>query len=319
MSFFLPLAILFLPAVAAPVPAWAPRSSLGVATGTSALGFGAYPGPWTPRELMTVPKTSLVSTTSITDSLSLMGTGLDTGLSSTLQDLTVIDSALDLHLGTWISSDDLGNYLGTDTLSLAIPATGLAVRVGEEPESWVSILETETSSQAIADLESSSWILLDDLACDLTADTFVSVQSILVYQPDGSSDATVYVSLTDLESTLNALPLDHTLDSFLYTDIVGVSPDPGPGNDLGTATPLSESPSSDPYLDASTQVGSETDLLVSNDDLEINSNIVADGTSDLLTSTSSLDFDTNLTDSLDTSIKAGLTSSLSDLGVSACS
>lgn len=261
----------------------------------------------------------------MTDSLSLTGTGLDAALSSILQDLATVNSALDSDLGAWISSGDLAGYLGTDTLNLAIPATCLIVQAGEDPEAWVSIPKEETSSQAVANLESSSWILLGDLASDLTTDALIPIQSILVYKPDESSDPAVYVSLEDCDSTLNTLPLDHTLDSFLYTDIVGVSSDLGLGDGFDAITPPAENPSSDHSLDVPTQLGSETDLLVSYDDLEISGNIAADGASDLLTPTSSHPNSvTNLADNLlnssvDVDIASRLgSSSPSDSRVSEC-
>ena len=267
----------------------------------------------------------MVSSTSVTDSLSLPGTGLDVGLSSVLQDLATVNSALDSDLGAWISSGDLGGYLGTDTLDLAIPATCLVVQAGETPDAWVSIPKEETSSKAIANLESLSWILLDDLVSGLTTDALIPIQSILVYQPDGSSDAAVYVSLEDCDSTLNTLPLDHTLDSFLYTDIVGVSSDLGLGDGFDTITPPAENPSSDHSLDVSTKLESETDLLASYDDLEISGNIAADGASDLLTPTSShLNSVTDLADNLlnssvDVDVASHLgSSSPSDSPVSEC-
>lgn len=208
---------------------------------------------------------------------------------------------------------------------MAIPATGLVVRAGEDPEAWVSIPEGEASSQAVADLESSSWILLNDLISGLTADAFIPVQSALAYQSDESSDAVAYVSLEDHDATLGALPLDHTLDCFLYTDIVGVSSDLGLGNGLDADTLPTENLPSDPHLDASTQVGSETDLLVSYDGLETNTNIAVDSTSDLLTSaSSSLNLDTDLADdSLSSYVDVDIASrpepsSPSDFGVSVC-
>ena len=238
--------------------------------------------------------------------------------------MTSVNSAFNLDSGTWVSSDDLVNYLGTDALNLAIPATGIVVKAGEDTEAWVSIPENKTSSQAIADLWSSYWIILNDLLCDLNADALVPLQSILVTQPDGSSDAVVYVSLEDHDSTLSALSLDHTLDSFLYTDIVGVSSDLGLGNTLDATVPPAENPSPVPYLDASTQTWSEADLSVSEGDFGIDTSIVADSTSDLLSSTSSsLNLGTDLVnDLLNTPVGVGVASQpkpSSPGGVSACS
>ena len=172
------------------------------------------------------------------------------GLPSTLQDLVTVNSALSSYLGAWVSTDDLVDYLGTDT-SLVIQTTGLAVQAGEDSEAWALISESETNSQTAADLESLSWVLLDDLVCDLTENAFVPVQSILIYRPGGSSGAAVYISLTDLDFTSGDVRFDHTL-AFPYADIVGVSSDPGLCDDLGTATPPSENHPSDPHLDAST-------------------------------------------------------------------
>lgn len=258
----------------------------------------------------------MASSTSITDSLSLAGTDLDTELLSTLQGLGTANSALDSHLGVWVFSEDLVDHLGADALSLAVPATGLVVRAGEDPYAWVSIPEGETNSQAAADL-GLSWILLNDLACSLTKDTFVPVQFILVYQPDGSSDAVVYVSLPGLDSTLSALSLDHPLDSFLCTDIMGVPSDLGLGNEVDTAT----SPSN---LFAPTRIGSGIDLLAPHDDLEVHANIAEDGASDPLTYTSSLGLDTDLADIAPNSlVRVGIASdpepaSPADFGVSPC-
>ena len=233
--------------------------------------------------------------------------------------------ALDSYLGSWVSSDELADYLGVGT---AIPATCLVVRAGEDPEAWVSIPDGETSSETVANLESSSWVLLDDLACDLTETTFVAIQSIFVYQLDGTSDTAVYVSLTDSESTLSTLPLDRTLDTFLYTDITGVSSDLDLGNGSGGTMPPSENLISDSHLDAPTPVWSETDHLASDDDLWtddlwIDSNLAADSESDLLTSTSSsLDSDTDLAGNpLNSSFDVDVASNPSDLnslGVSPC-
>ena len=194
---------------------------------------------------------------------------------------------------------------GADALSPFIPATGLVVRAGEDPEAWVltDTPEGVTSSQTAVDLESSSWVLLNDLVCDLTEDAFVPAQSILVYQPDGSSNTAVYVSLADLDSTLGGLPLDHTLDSFLYADIVGVSSGLGLGSGFDAATPPSDL-TSDTYLNTSTQVGSEAELLAPCDDPELDAHTTTDDTSDLLISTtSSLDLSSNLAyDHLDSSV-----------------
>jgi hypothetical protein len=292
---------------------------------TLTSSFGAYSGSWTPRGLTAIPKTSLVSDTSVTDSTSLTGSGLDTGLSSTLQSLATTNSALDTHLGSWVSSGDLADYLGVGSSSLVIPATDLIIRVGEDPEAWLCIPDGETSSgsQTVANLDSSSWVLLDDLTCGLAENSFVSIQSVLIYQQEGSSDVTVYVSFADPEYTSSTLPLDYTLDSFLYTDITGVSSDPGLGNGLDTATPPSENLSLDSYVDVPTQAGSETDLLAPNGGLSTDANLAADSTSDLSTSTfSSLDLDTDRVDStLDSSLDVGVASGpsgLSGLGVSDC-
>jgi len=268
-----------------------PHSGVGI----PALSFGVNHGSWTLYDPALVSRTSLTSSTSITDSLSLAGTDLDTGLLSTLQGLATANSDLDSYLGAWVSSEDLVDHLGADTLYLAVPATGLVVRAGEDPCAWVSIPEGESSSQAIVDLDS-SWSLLNDLVHGLKQDAFIPVQSILVYQPDGSSEAVVYISLTDPDSTLSALPLDYPLDSVPCTDIVGVSSDLGLGNKLNTATSPSENSPLDAYLGASTRVGSGTGLLAPHDDLEVTANIGEDGTSDPLTYTSSLGLDTDLAD-----------------------
>jgi len=240
--------------------------------------------------------------------------------------LTSVDSVLDSNLGPWVSSDELANYLGTDNLGLAIPATDLVVQVGEGAEAWVSIPEGGTNSQAIADLESSSWIILDDLLCDLTANASLPIQSVLVTQPSGSSDAIVYVSFKDQDSTLSTLSLDQPLDSFLYTDIVGgtsATSDLGLGNNPNAAAPPAKSPPLIPHLDASTQVGSKTDLLTPKADLETDANISVDGTSDLLTSTSSsLGLGTNLSNDLlgpvDVDIASHPESSPSGVSVCTC-
>lgn len=288
-----------------------------------ALGLGVHPGSWTPRGLTTVPKTSLVSTTSLADSISLTGTDLDTGLSSTLQDLATTYPFLDSYLGSWVSSDDLVDYFGVGALGQAIPTTCFVFQAGEDPEAWVSIPDGETSSQTAVDLESSYWVLLDDLVCGMNQNAFVPVQSILMYQSHESSNVAVYVSLTNSESTLSTLPLDHPLDSFLYADITGVSSDPGLGNGLGAATLLSENLSSDPHLDAPTLVWSETDLLTSGDDLAIDANFDVDSTSDPLTSTSlSSDLDTDLTDNsliLSSSVDVDVASNPSDTNDPVCS
>ena len=215
------------------------------------------------------------------------------------------------------------DYPGVGSLGWAIPATCLVVRAGENPQAWISIPDDKTSTQTVADLESLSWVLLDDLACSLTEDAFVPVQSILLYQPDKSSNVVVYVSFEDPDSTLNTLTLDHTLDYFLYTDITGVS-DLGLGNSSGAALSPSENLSSDPHLDGSTLVGSETDLWASNDDLAINSNLAVDSASDPLTPTSSsLDLDSALAgNALDSPFDVDVASNLNDLnglGVSGCS
>lgn len=248
----------------------------------------------------------MISSTSVTDSLSDSEVDLDTGLST--KGLTSLDSVLDSNLGTWVSSDELVNYLGTDVLDLAIPATNLVVQAGEDAKAWVSIPKGGTDSQA--DLESSSWILLDDLVPDLTASTTLPIQSVLLTQPHGSSDAVVYVSLEDQDSTLNTLPLDHPLDSFLYSDLVGVTSatsDLGLGDDSDAATPPAESPSLAPHLDAS--VGSETDLLAPKDVLDTDANTVVDGTPDPLTpASSSLGLGTNLVNDLLNTVDVDVTS-----------
>lgn len=257
----------------------------------------------------------------MTDSTSLAGTNLDPELSSILQSL---GTATDSYLGSWVSSDDLASYLHTGTLNQAMPATSLVVQAGEDPDAWVCIPDDETSSQTVAGLESSSWILLDDLLCGLTEDAVVPIKSVLLYQSDGSSGAVAYVCLADSQSTMSTLHLDHPLDSFLYTNIPGVSSDFGPGNNLDTATSFSENLSSDPHLDASTQVGSETDFLTPNDGLPTDTNPAAHSTSNLLTSTSSSlglatdPVDSSLNSSLDVDIASG-PSDLSGLGVSPCS
>lgn len=273
---------------------------------------------------MTISKSSLDSSTSLTDSTSLMGTDLDTELSSTLRDLETAYPAIDSYLGSWVSSDDLEDYLGMGNLGQVIPATSLVVRAGEDLETWVSFPKGETTSQTASDLESSSWVLLDDLACGLTENAFVPIQSILVYQPDEPSNAAVYVSLTNPDSTLSTLPLDHGLDSFLYTDIPGVSSDLGLGSGSGAALQFSENPSSDLHMDAPAPAGSETDPLASNDDLETDANLTMNSTTDPLTSTSSsLDLDSDLADnSLNSSFDVDVASNPSDLngpGVPACS
>ena len=276
----------------------------------------------------------MVSSTSATDSFSLAGTDLDTELSSTLQGLSLGNPALGSYLGAWVSTDDLVDYHGADALGPFIPATGLVVRAGEDPEAWVlTDAPGVTSSQTMVDLESSSWVLLNDLVCDLTEDAFVSTQSILVYQPDGSSNAVVYVSLTDLDSTLSGLRLDRTPDFFLYTDIVEVSSalGLGPGSGFDAATPPSDL-TSDSYLNGSTQAGSEAELLAPCGELGPGTGITTGGTSDLLLtsttssldSTSSLDLSTNLADnSLDSSVDVDVASNPefsdpSGLGVSGC-
>lgn len=269
------------------------------------LTFGAHSGSWTPRGFTAVPKTSLVSSTSLTDSTSLTGTDLDSDLSSTLQYLATAYPTLDSYTGSWTSSEELADDLGLGALDQVISATWLVVRADEDPEAWVSILDGETNSQTEADLQSSTWVRLDDLACALTENTLVSLQSILIHQPGGSSDTSVYVCLTNPESTLSTLPLDHTLDSFLYTEIPGVSSD----LDLGDGLRLSN-----PHLDA--PAGSETDPLASNDDLAIDTNLAVDSKTDsLLTSTLADDF---LDSSLDTDVDSNL-SGLGGLGVPGCS
>lgn len=259
---------------------------------------------------------------SATDSLSLTGASLDTELSSTLRGLGAVNSALDSYLGAWVSIDDLADYHGSEALGPVFPATGLVVQAGEDPDAWVLIPEGETSPQALADLESSSWVLLDDLVCDLTEDTFVPIQSIFVHQPDESSNPAVYVCLADPDSTLGGLSLNHTLDSFLYTDIAGVSP--GPGNDWDTAA-SPENPDSDLFLNTSTQVGSEAGPLPPCDDLKLDAKILADDTPHLSTSTSSsLDSSADLVGSLlDSSVDLDIASdpgsaSPSNVGPSVC-
>jgi len=215
------------------------------------------------------------------------------------------------------------DYRGANSLSSFIPATGLVVRAGEDPEAWVLTDTPEgiSNSQTMVDLESSSWVLLNDLVCDLTEDTLVSTQSILVYQPDGSSNTAVYVSLADLDG----LPLDHTLDSFVYADIISSDLGLGPGSSFDAGTPPSDL-TSDSYLNVSeTLAGSEADLLAPCDDLELDTDITTGGTSDLLTSTTStFDLSTNLADDLlDSSVDVDVASrpefsDPSDLGVSGC-
>ncbi|KAF9781396.1 hypothetical protein BJ322DRAFT_1080810 [Thelephora terrestris] len=275
MSFLLPLAILSLSAIAAPVTGWAPRSN-GSGDLEAPIHLGAS-GSSAPRGLGT---TSLASSTSVDDSTSLTETNLDTELSSILKSL---GSSTDTSLGTWVYSDDLSSYLGTGTTNQLFTATSLVIHAGEDPEAWACIPDGETGSQTIAGLESSSWILLDDLACSLNKDASVPITAILVYRLDGSSDAVVYVSLTDPQSTMSTLSLDHPIDTFLCTDIPGISSDLGLGYDLDTATSYHENLSSDPRLDTSTRVGYETDLSA----LGTNTNIAADSTSDLSTSTPS--------------------------------
>lgn len=214
-----------------------------------------------------------------------------------------VDSAPNLDSCTWISSNDLANYFGTDVLNLAVLATGLVVQAGEDAEAWVSIPEIKANPQAVADPES-CWVTLSDLVSDLNADAWVPLQSILVTQPDGSSDAVVYVSLEDHDSTLNALSLDHTLDSFLYTDIAGVSSDLSLGDTLDPTTP----PAGNPHLDVSTQVGSQVDSPVPEDDCGIDASIETDSSSNLLTPTSlSLTLD-NLTNDLNSRVGVGIAS-----------
>lgn len=219
------------------------------------------------------------------------------------------------------------DYRGAYTLSPFIPTTGLVVRAGEDPEAWVltDTPEGVTSSQTMADLESLSWVLLNDLVCDLTEDAFVPTQSILVYQSDGSSDTAVYVSLADLDSSLGGLPLDHTPHSFLYADIVGASSNLGlgSGSSFDAATPPSDL-TPDSYLNAPAQTGSEAELLAPCDDLELETGITTGGTSDLLISTASaLDLSTDPADNLDSSVDIGVVSDTefsdpSDLGISRC-
>lgn len=227
------------------------------------------------------------------------------------------DSTLNLDSCTWVSSDDLVNYLGTGVLNLGVPATDLVVRAGEDAEAWVSIPEIKANSQAVADPES-CWVMLSDLVSDLSADALVPLQSILVTQPDGSSDAVVYVSLEDHDSTLSTLPLDHALDSFLYTDIMGVSSDLGLGDTLDPTTP----PIGNTHLDDSTQIGSQADPPTPEDDCGNETSIEADSSSDLLTPTSSsLNLDTNLANDLNSHVDVGVASQpkpSSPGGVSAC-
>ena len=266
----------------------------------------------------------MVSSNSATDSLTLTGTGLDTELSSILQGLGTVNSAS--YSDAWVSIDDLVDYLGPDTLCLAIPATGLAVQAGEDLEAWTRIPEGETNSQPIADLESLSWILLNDLVCGLTENAFIRIQSILVHQQGDSSNPAVYVSLADQDSTLGGLPLDHTPDTFLYSDIAEASSNLGLGNDLDTVTPPPENLPTGPLVNASTQVKSETNLLAPCDDPKLDANIFTDGTSGLLTSTpSSLYLNTDrvnnlLCSSVDVDVASDPgPSSPSDLAVSASS
>ena len=281
--------------------------------------FGPYHGFPTPRGLTTTPGTSLVSSTSTTDSLT--GTSFDTELSSVLQGLGA-NSALDSYLGSWVSSSDIASYFGTESLGQVISATGLVVQSGEDPEAWVCISDGKTSSQTITDLESSSWVLLDDLACGLTDDASVPVQSVLVHQPDGSSDAVVYVSFADIQSTLSTLSLDHPLNTFCYADIPGTSSDLGLGYNSGLTTTLPENLSSNSHLDAYT----ETDPSAANDNSVFDTNFATNSNSDLLTSTSSstsLDPTTNLMKtSSDSSLDVDVASSPNGLSapeVSSCS
>lgn len=260
----------------------------------------------------------MVSSTSTTDSLT--GTSFDTELSSVLQGLGT-NSALDSYLGSWVSSNDLASYLGGESLGQIVSAIGLVVQSGEDPEAWVCISD-ETSSQTTTDLESSSWVLLDDLACGLTKDASVPVQSVLLYQPDGSSATVIYVSLVDTQSTLSTLSLDHPLNTFCYADIPGTSSDLGLGYDSDLTTALPGNLSSDSRLDAYT----ETDLSAANDNSAFDTNFAANSNSNLLTSTSSstsLDLTTNLMEtSSDSSLDVDVASSPSGLsapGVSPCS
>ena len=241
------------------------------------------------------------------DSLS---TDLDTGLSLALQGLAPTHPVLDSYLGSWVSSDELGSHLGLASQGQVISTTCLIIQAGENPETWVSIPDGEISSQTVTDLEFSSWVLLDDLACGLTENAFVPIHSILLYQPDESSNVAVYVCLENPESTLSALPLDHPLDSFLYADITGISSDFGLGDVPDATAPPAENLTSDLHLDVPAHVWSETDPLASNDNLAIDANLAIDNASNSPTSTSS-----SLT--LDTDLASGaLNSSFdSDVGV----
>ena len=223
------------------------------------------------------------STVSSTDSLAV---DLDTGLSSTLNSLTSVDSVLDPALGNLVACDGLANYLGADALNQAIPATDLVVRTGEDAGTWISVPASGTSSQSAEDLAASSWVLLDDLVSDLKADTTVPLESVLVTKPNGSSNTVTYVCLKDSGATLNTLSSDHSLDTFLYTDIMGLSSDLGLGYDLDVST-LPNGGLSSADLNTFTQAGSETDLSTSGDGLEADTNIATDGVSGLLESTSS--------------------------------
>ena len=280
---------------------------------TNAITRDAHLSSRTSYGSATVPKTSLVSDTSVTGSLSSSVSNLDAGLWSTLQGLTTDGVVPDSCAGPWVSSDDLADYLVAGTLSLVVPATAMVVQAVENPETWFSILDGETSSQSVADLESLSWVLLDDLTCSLTDNALILIQSILVCQKDGSSNPAIYFSFTDPKSASSTLPLDHTLHSYSYADILGASSDLGLGNSSGAAKPPSDVFSSDPHLGASTQAGSETDLSsASNDGLATDYNL--DSTYDLLTSiSSSTGLDTDLNSSLDVNVASG-TKGLGGLG-----
>ena len=225
------------------------------------------------------------------------------------------------------------NYLGADALNQAIPATDLVVRTGNDAGTWISIPAGGTSSQSAEGLISSSWVLLDDLVSSLKADTTVPLESVLVTKPNGSSNTVTYVCLKDPGTTLNTLSLDHPLDTFLYTNIMGLSSGLGLGNDLDVST-LSNGGLSSAGLNTFTQAGSETDLSTSGGGLEADTNIATDSVSGLLASTSStLDSSINLVDGLlgsnlnlvggllDSSLDVGATSnpeSPGPSGISAC-
>lgn len=202
------------------------------------------------------------------------------------------------------------DYLGADALNSAVPATDLVVRTGNDAGTWISIPAGGTSSQSADDLVSSSWILLDDLVSGLKADTVVPLESILVTKPNGSSNTVTYVCLDNSDATLSTLSLDHPLDTFLYTNIMGSSSGLGLGYDSDVSTP-NENVSS-VNSDTSTQVASGTDLSALGSGLGVDTNIATDSVSGLLASTSStLGSSIDLTDGLlDSSL--GLVDSLLD-------